>query len=250
MPNLLILGGTAEASALARAVAEAQIPATFSYAGRVSRPRAQPVPVRTGGFGGVAGLTLYLRANRITHVIDATHPFAAQMSHNAQAACAETGVPLIALTRAPWAAQPGDSWTHVADIPAAVAALGDAPARVLLAIGRMHLEAFAAAPQHFYLLRLVDPPEGPLPLPDCTAEVSRGPFTPQSDAALMRAHGIGVIVSKNSGGTGASAKLTAARALGLPVVMIDRPALPARREVHSPREVLDWLAHPATPRGE
>ncbi len=250
MPNLLILGGTTEASALARAVAEARIPAIFSYAGRVERPRAQPVTVRTGGFGGVAGLTLYLRAQNITHVIDATHPFAAQMSQNAVAACAESGVPLVALTRAPWTAQPGDRWTHVPDIDAAVTALGPTPTRVMLAIGRMHLDAFARAPHHFYLLRLVDPPDGPLPLPDCAVEISRGPFTPEGDAALMRAHDIKTVVSKNSGGSGASAKLAAARALDLPVVMIDRPALPARREVHGPREVLDWIAHTGTPRGE
>lgn len=250
MPNLLILGGTSEANALARAVAEARIPATYSYAGRVDTPRPQPVPVRTGGFGGTEGLIRYLKAERITHVIDATHPFAAQMSRNAAAACAATGIALIALTRAPWAAQPGDRWNDVPDIAAAVRALGAAPARVFLAIGRMHLAEFAAAPQHAYLLRLVDAPTAPLPLPDCTVEVARGPFDTAADTALLRAHRTEIVVSKNSGGAGAYAKITAARALGLPVVMIGRPALPARAEVHDPAAVLDWLAHPATPRGE
>ena len=115
----------------------------------------------------------------------------------------------------------------------------------MLAIGRMHLDDFARAPQHFYLLRLVDPPDFPLPFPDCAVEVSRGPFTEAEDRALMQRHRIDLIVSKNSGGSGARAKIDAARTLGLPVVMIDRPALPDRTEFHSVDDLLHWLAHPA-----
>ena len=245
-----MLGGTTEASALARAVAEAGIPAVFSYAGRVETPRPQPIPTRSGGFGGAEGLADYITARRVTHVVDATHPFAAGMSRNAVAACAETGVPLLALTRAPWLAQARDRWTHVADMAGAVSALGPAPRRVFLGIGRMHLSEFAAAPQHSYLLRLVDAPEGVLPLPDCHVEIARGPFDEGADTALLQRHRIEAVVSKNSGGTGAYAKIAAARALHLPVIMIDRPPLPERREVHEVRAVLDWLAHPGTPRGE
>ncbi len=207
------------------------------------------MPQRIGGFGGAAGLATYLRDQRITHVIDATHPFAAQMSRNAVSACDAARVPLIALTRAPWRAQPGDSWTHVPDIPGAVAALDRPPARVMLAIGRMHLAAFAPHPQHFYLLRLVDPPEAPLPFPDCHTLVNRGPFSEAGDLGLMRQHRITHVVSKNAGGTGAYAKLAAARAIGLPVIMIDRPALPARREAHSIDEVMGWIAHAGTDLG-
>ncbi|ARE39592.1 Cobalt-precorrin-6x reductase [Rhodovulum sp. P5] len=242
-PNLLILGGTTEATALAHAVADRSIDATLSFAGRVERVKRQPVPIRIGGFGGAKGLTDWLRENRITHVVDATHPFAAQMSRNAVAACAEADVPLIALTRPPWRPEPGDSWQTVPDIPAAVAALAGQPRRVMLAVGRMHLEAFAAQPQHFYLLRLVDPPASPPPLPRHHVLVSRGPFTVAEDTGLMQAHAIDLVVSKNAGGTGARAKIDAARSLGLPVLMIDRPALPARREVGTPEAVLDWLAH-------
>ncbi|MFS4439109.1 cobalt-precorrin-6A reductase [Paracoccaceae bacterium GXU_MW_L88] len=244
-PNLLILGGTAEASALAARVAEAGLTATLSLAGRVARPKPQALPLRVGGFGGADGLAAYLRLNTITHLIDATHPFADQMSRNAVAASEETGVPLIALTRAPWTAGPGDDWTHLPDIPATLAALDRPKTRIMLALGRQNLPAFAAAPHHFYLLRLVDPPETPPPLPDHHVIVDRGPFTEAGDLALMRDHRIDLIICKNSGGTGAAAKLAAARSLGLPVWMIDRPALPARRDVASVDAVMDWLAHSA-----
>ena len=194
-----------------------------------------------GGFGGVEGLAAFIAAEGITHLIDATHPFAAQMSTNAVSGARIAGVPLLALTRPPWEAGPGDRWTRVGSIPEAADTLGDLPRRVMLAIGRMHLAEFAGQPQHFYLLRLVDPPEGPLPVPDTAVEVSRGPFTEAGDRALLERHRIDVIVSKNAGGSGARAKLDAARALGLPVVMIDRPALPDRCEVHDVAAALDWL---------
>lgn len=225
---------------MARALAEAGLAAVFSYAGRTESPVAQPLPTRVGGFGGVEGLVDYLRAEGITHVIDATHPFAAQMSRNAIAACAEAGVALIGLERTPWVAQGGDRWTHVPDMAAAVAALPDSPARVFLAIGKLHLAEFAAKPQHHYLLRLVDAP-GALPLPDAEAVIARGPFAVEDDLALLRDHRISHIVAKNAGGAGAEAKLIAARTLGLPVILIDRPALPERQVGTTVGQVLGWL---------
>lgn len=242
VPNILILGGTTEANALAQAMADRGIKAIYSYAGRVDNPRPQPLPVRVGGFGGVDGLARYLSDHAISHVIDATHPFAAQMSRNAVAACGAAGIKLAALTRSEWVPRDGDQWQHVADIDAAVATLDGPAQRVFLAVGRMHLEDFAAQPQHHYLLRLVDEP-GALPLPNCDVVVSRGPFTEDGDRALIERHGSELIVSKNAGGTGARAKLDAARALGLPVLMIDRPVLPQRREFSSVAQVLDWLSH-------
>lgn len=247
-PNLLILGGTTEANALARALAERGIAATYSYAGRVETPRPQPLPVRIGGFGGVAGLVRYLRDAAVTHVIDATHPFATQMSRNAVAACAEADLPLAALTRPPWRPQPGDDWRVVPDIPAAVAALAGPARRVFLALGRQHLAAFAAQPQHFYLCRLVEAPDT-MPLSRAEVVVARGPFTIAGDLALMQDHDIQMLVARNAGGSGAGAKIDAARALGLPVVMIQRPALPARREFHEVARVLDWLDHSGTDLG-
>jgi len=241
--NLLILAGTTEATAFANAAAEAGLTGTVSFAGRVDRPKRQPLPQRIGGFGGVDGLVDHLRTEKITQVIDATHPFAAQMSRNAVAACAQADVPLIALTRAPWTQQTGDNWAHVSDIAGAVQALVQPAKRVMLAVGRMHLAEFAPNPQHFYLLRLVDPPKDPPPFPEHHVLVTRGPFTEGDDRALMQKHGIDLVVSKNAGGTGAFAKIAAARALGLPVIMIDRPSVPARQEAHSVAQVMDWLRH-------
>lgn len=246
--RILILGGTTEARALGQAVADAGLHGILSLAGRVERPLRQPLPQRVGGFGGVEGLRAYLHEHAITHVIDATHPFAAQMTRNALAACEAESIPYLALTRAPWVARASDNWQHVPDIAGAVAALSGPPRRVMLAIGRQSLAAFAVQPQHFYLLRLVDPPEMPLPLPHTHVIVDRGPFTQEADKVLMQNHRIDLVVSKNAGGTGARAKLDAARALELPVVVIDRPALPVRAEVHEVTAALAWL-HGATPRG-
>ena len=239
-PNLLILGGTTEATALAQAAAARGVAGTVSFAGRVERPRRQPLPQRVGHFGGPAGLAAYLQDNGITHVIDATHPFAVQMSRNAVTACADAGVPLLALTRPPWQPVAGDQWIRVPDIAGAVAALDRPRARVMLAVGRMHLSDFAANPQHAYLLRLVDPPKDALALPDAEIVVDRGPFGEAADRALMDRHGIEVVVSKNAGGSATYGKIAAARALGLPVIMIDRPKPPERAEVHDVAAALDW----------
>lgn len=230
---------------MAQALAEAGVPAIYSLAGRTEAPRAQALPMRLGGFGGVAGLVAYLRAERISHVIDATHPFAAQMSNHAVAACADAGVALIAIARAPWHPGPGDDWRHVADLAAAVRALPVAPHRVFLAIGRQHLAEFAIAPQHHYLLRLVDAPCEPLPLPQAQAVIARGPFSLEDDLALLRQHRIDLLVAKNSGGEGARAKLDAARQLHLPVILIDRPAIATRPCVETVAEVMRWLGHSA-----
>jgi len=242
MTRALILGGTSDASLLAAAIARAGIDAVYSYGGRTRAPADQPLPTRIGGFGGVSGLADYVRSERITHVIDATHPFAAEMSRNAVAACAETDTPLIALERAPWTRATGDNWIERADVAAAVAALPEAPAKVFLAIGRQHIAPFAMKPQHTYTLRFVDPPEVPLPF---AAEmiVSRGPFTLHSELEMMRGRGIAWIVARNSGGDGARAKIDAARMLGLPVIMISRPELPRRRRVESVTDVMQWLGH-------
>ncbi|MFP4405362.1 cobalt-precorrin-6A reductase [Rhodosalinus sp.] len=247
--KLLILAGTTEATAFARAASDRGLDGIVSFAGRVERPLRQPLPQRVGGFGGAAGLACYLRAEGITHVIDATHPFAVQMSRNAVAACAETGVPLVALTRPAWSPVPGDRWISVPDIAGAVAALDRPAARVMLAVGRMHLEAFAPNEQHFYLLRLVDPPKGDLPFPRAEIIVDRGPFDMAADRALMERFRLDIVVSKNAGGSGAHAKIAAARALGLPVIMIDRPPAPPREEVHDVEAVFDWLAHCGTDLG-
>lgn len=246
-----MLGGTTEAGELARALAAAAMDAVFSYAGRTASPLPQPLPTRVGGFGGVAGLRDWLRDHGITHVVDATHPFAAQMSRHVVEACAEAGVATLAFERPAWSAQAGDDWRHVPDAEAAAAALPGTPARVFLAIGRQALEPFAARPLHHYLLRLVDAPApGQVLPPDCTVVLARGPFTEAGDRDLMQAHGITHVVAKNAGGRGAEAKLAAARALRLPVILIERPAMPPqRRVVASLAEVMAWLGAPVAATG-
>jgi precorrin-6A/cobalt-precorrin-6A reductase len=241
----LILGGTGDANRLAERCIREKIDAVYSYAGRTQIPLGHSLPTRIGGFGGVGGLAEFLRSEGITHVVDATHPFAAEMSRHAAEACAVTSIPLLALERAPWVRASGDHWIEVGDIDAAVAALPEERTRVFLAIGRQHLAPFAVKPQHAYTLRFVDALDGALPLPDAEVIVSRGPFTLESDRELMRARAIEFLVARNSGGAGARAKIDAARELGLPVIMIERPALPERPRVESVEEVLAWLAHDA-----
>jgi precorrin-6A/cobalt-precorrin-6A reductase len=243
MTRILLLGGTTEAGLMARALAGAGIDAVYSYAGRTATPAAQPLPVRIGGFGGIEGLCAYLRDHGISHLIDATHPFAGQMSAHAVAASHATGTPLLALERAPWQPGPGDRWIRTADVAAAVASLPEDPARVFLAIGKQSLDAFAARPQHHYLLRLVDPPEAALPVPQARVILGRGPFTPAGDLALLRDHGVQIVVAKNAGGQGAEAKLAAARALALPVILIERPQVPPRASVETVAEAMGWLHH-------
>lgn len=226
---------------MAVSLAAAGLPGVLSYAGRVANPRPQPLEVRIGGFGGGAGLKDYLLREKIGQVIDATHPFAATISRNAITACAQLAIPYCAVERPAWTPTPADNWCEFPELADVVQALDIRAQRVFLAIGRQHLADFAGAPQHLYLLRLVDPPQEPLPLPNTIITVDRGPFTLENDLALMRRHQIGLVVAKNSGGGGAEAKLLAARKLGLPVLMIARPVLPARHLCSSVGQAMGWL---------
>ncbi len=241
--KVLVLGGTAEAAALARALAEEpRVAMTTSLAGRTRAPAELPGAVRRGGFGGAQALADYLKARAVDLLVDATHPFAARISRNAAQACAAAGVPRLVLTRAPWPAREGDRWTLVPDAEAAAAALPGLGARVFLTIGRQELAAFAGLDAVWFLVRLVEPPEEPIPLEDYHLVLGRGPFSLVQETALLRAHGIEVVVSKNSGGQGAAAKIAAARALGLPVVMIERPPAPASETAESVEAALAWIA--------
>lgn len=247
--RVLLLGGTSEATALGRALAaDRRFDAVISLAGRTAQPAPQPLPVRSGGFGGADGLAAHLRAERVEAVVDATHPFAARISRNADAASAAVGVPLLALRRPPWVAAPGDRWTHVPDVPAAAVALGPLPRRVFLTTGRLELDPFAAARWHRYVLRSVEPPDPGL-LPGAKIIVARGPFAEADERRLMTEHSIEVLVTKNSGAVATGAKLAAARALGLPVVMVDRPPAGAAQTVATVAEALAWLVRHAALRG-
>lgn len=242
MVKALILGGTTEAMALAKRLAgHPRIDARVSLAGRTKNPVLPPLPTRIGGFGGVEGLAEYLRIEGIGAVIDATHPFAAQISANAAVACAWAGVPLRVLTRPAWVAGPGDRWLGVPDMAAAALALRGLGDTVFLTIGRQEVAAFEAVPDKRYLIRAVDPPE-PMPaLPRMSLILDRGPFTVEGELALMREEVVEVVVSKNSGGRATDAKLEAARTLGLPVVMVERPAGNGVVELHDVEDAVGWL---------
>jgi precorrin-6A/cobalt-precorrin-6A reductase len=241
--RVLILGGTTEASALAtRLIDRSDFSPLLSMAGRTSNPRPLPVATRIGGFGGVDGLVRFLRDERIEAVIDATHPFAAMMSRNAAEACAQIGVPLLALRRPAWALQEGDRWIEVASMEEAVRALGDEPRRVFLTVGRLELSSFAAAPQHTYLVRTIEPIGVALPVPNVIAVRDRAPFDQEAERALMERERVEVMVTKNSGGVATYPKIAAARSLGLPVVVVARPGKPCGvEEVATAEAAFQWL---------
>ncbi|MEM6938989.1 MAG: cobalt-precorrin-6A reductase [Pseudomonadota bacterium] len=243
--RILLLGGTREAGALADALAKRGCDAIYSYAGRTAAPPSQPIPTRIGGFGGIEGLRRYLMTQKITHVVDATHPFAAQMSWHCFEACGTLDLPLLRLERPAWAPGPADIWHRFTSLEDIVDALPPNPSRIFLAIGKEQIDLFASRSEHFYLLRFVDPPRGNLPLPHAHVTIARGPFDVAGDLALLQKWAITDVISKNSGGTGARAKLDAARALQLPVLMADRPSLPRTATAGTPYEVLRWLDHVA-----
>ena len=233
--RVLILGGTTEAAALARALVDFEV--ITSLAGRTRAPAAPPGRMRVGGFGGAQGLADYLEAESIDALIDATHPFAAQISTNAAEAVRLRPTPRLMLVRSEWMPQPGDRWTRVPDVAAAADAVPPG-ARAFLAIGRQELAPFAARADAWFLIRSVETPDGPLP-PHHAVITARGPFRGEDEAALLDAHRIDMLVCKNSGGD--DAKLAAARRLGIPVVLVERPALPDGERVGTVADAVAWL---------
>ncbi|MGW0520189.1 cobalt-precorrin-6A reductase [Crossiella sp. NPDC003009] len=237
--TVLVLGGTGEARKLAAALAGIPgLRVVSSLAGRVREPLLPVGEVRIGGFGGVAGLREWLRDNGVDLVVDATHPFAATMTGNAAAATAELGLPLLVLRRPGWTEQPGDRWHWVSSIAEAAEALPALGRRVLLTTGRRDLPAFAKA-DLWFLSRSVDPPEEHPP--NVTILLDRGPYTVDGELKLLRANRIDVVVSKDSGGEQTAAKLTAARRLGLPVVLVRRPPLPAATTAGTVAAAVEWV---------
>jgi len=239
--RILILGGTGEARELAAELVPAGADVISSLAGRVSQPRLPDGPVRVGGFGGADGLATFLQDEGITHLIDATHPFAERITANAARAASDAGVPRLVLCRPAWETDP--SWESVADISEAAAAVREWPGEgVFLTTGRRDLAVFAADDGHWFLVRAVDPPDGPAP-PHMTLVLDRGPYTVERESALMRDHRVGLLVTKNSGGPMTAAKLAAATDLGIQVVMVHRPPLPpGSTVVAAVPEALDWVS--------
>lgn len=243
--TLLILGGTAEAQALAGAAVErfgARLRIVTSFAGLTQMPRVPAGEIRRGGFGGAEGLAAYLRSEDVRFVIDALHPFATVMARHAVEACAAAGVPRLALRRAPWVPQPGDRWIEAADADAAARALIELGVhRVFFASGVKDSAVFADLPNIWFLARLAEPREEALPLERYGLIYARGPFDAAADEALLKRHGIEAVLCKNAGGAAGYAKIAAARALGLPVVMIAAPKPPPGERAPDVPAALRWL---------
>ncbi|OJF96689.1 cobalt-precorrin-6A reductase [Pararhizobium antarcticum] len=251
--RILILGGTTEARQLAaRLAGRTDYDVLLSLAGRTAEPMTQPVPVRSGGFGGADGLAAFLTDNDFGLLIDATHPFATRISANAAGAARQTGIPAFALRRSAWERQPGDRWTSVSTMADAVSALGTASRNVFLAIGRQEAFLFEQAPQHHYLVRSVDPVTPQLDVPRVRYILAAGPFDPADERRLLVENRIAVIVAKNSGGNATYGKIAAARELGIDVVMVERQDsvdLPSVGTLADALDRIDHLLSPAMKRG-
>jgi precorrin-6A/cobalt-precorrin-6A reductase len=240
-PRVLILGGTGEGVQLAAQLSErADFTVISSLAGRVGEPKLPQGLVRIGGFGGLDALTFYLVTEEIKAVIDATHPFAAKISHNAAIACDRTRLPLIALRRPPWKKIDGDLWHEVTDFQGAAKFVEAKNARVFLSIGRQEVGAFSACRDTWFLIRAIEMPGEGLP-PHHEVILQRGPFELEDELHLLREHSIDFLVSKNSGGVATYTKIEAARSLEIPVVMINRPLKPAVLCVETVEEAIDKL---------
>ena len=239
--TILILGGTTEARALAAELAGAGSDVLTSLAGRVQEPALPAGSVRIGGFGGVDGLAAFLRTNRIRAMVDATHPFAAQIGSHAAAAAALTGIPLLRLERPGWADHPRSAgWTWVADAETARAA-AEAYPHPFLTTGRQSLPAFLSWADRSVLARVVDPPDIPVP-ERWTLITARGPYDYAAERRLMAEFGVGVLLTKDSGGAHTVAKIEAAGDLGIPVVIIARPHREPAAQVATVAEALAWLS--------
>lgn len=240
--TLLILGGTGEAAALARRLADetGKWDVVTSLAGRLPGTPDLPGRLRVGGFGGAAGLRTYLETERITAVIDATHPFAAEISAHARAACEAAGVPRLQLWRPEWERQDGDDWIEVDSVEAAAQRLPDVGRRAFLTIGSNEIAPFAVCREVWFLVRLIKAPDS-IPLAAYTLITARGPYTVVGERALLDEHAIDVVVSKASGGGATEAKITAARDAGLPVLMVRRPPPEPGPQTADPDGALAWL---------
>ncbi len=240
--RILVLGGTGEARALADGLARRPgLTVITSLAGRTVAPRLPKGELRVGGFGGGAGLALYIAQEKVDAVIDATHPYAAAISRHAVEAAEITGRPLLRLERPAWTPQLGDHWIVLDSIASAADAAPRLGSRVFLTIGTKEIAAFADAETLWFLVRLVERPEGPLPLPHHEIILGRGPFAQPEELELMRQHRIDLVIAKNSGGEATYGKIAAARSLGIAVMLLRRPPLPPAETVTSIAQAMAWI---------
>lgn len=238
--RVLILGGTGEARELAKSLSDdpRYFPVT-SLAGLTREPEVIEGETRSGGFGGVEGLAQFIKAQDIGVVIDAAHPFAAQISANAVEACGLSGVSCLRMERPRWEAQGGDEWTMVDDIGAAAFAIPP-ETRAFVTVGRQEIGAFFSRNDIIIMARMIERPELAIPR-HVEIMLARPPFTVAQETTLMRARNISLLVTKNSGGAATYAKVAAARELELPVIMVERPAKPGVPTVETCQEMLSLL---------
>ncbi|ALF55198.1 cobalt-precorrin-6X reductase [Nostoc piscinale CENA21] len=240
--RVLILGGTTEATELGARVATIDgIEAIASLAGRTREPSLPSRNVRIGGFGGVDGLVEYLRQMKIDVLIDATHPFASQISYNAAAAANEVGIPRLMLIRPAWEKTTSDRWIEVDSNAAAADILPNQAKRVFLTVGRQELSTFAHLQDIWFLMRMIDPPGKDALVPPGIILCDRGPFILENERKILVQHNIDTIVSKNSGGDATYAKIIAARELGVQVVMVKRSSVPTGEQVTDVDGAVAWL---------
>jgi precorrin-6A/cobalt-precorrin-6A reductase len=240
--RLLILGGSTDAAELAaRAATIANLEVITSLAGRTRAPIIRSTNTRIGGFGGISGLIEYIQQEQIDLIIDATHPFAEQISANALAAATTVGIPMVKLLRPAWDKIEGDRWIEVENNETAAKILPDLAQRVFLTIGRQELSTYAGIPNIWFLMRAIDPPDENTPIPAGKLLTQRGPFSLEEERALLEEYRIEAIVSKNSGGSATYAKIVAARAMGIPIVMVQRPFVPRDSFVVNVELALGWL---------
>lgn len=239
MTRLLLLAGTAEARRIATGLSDAGIDAVASLAGVTRVPVPLALPVRTGGFGGDAGFRRYLRAEGIGAVLDATHPFAARISHRTAAICADTAVPYLQVLREEWRPSAGDKWIFI-DRESDLARHVAPGSTVFLATGLQNLSDFANLRRARVHARRIEAPAEPFPFPGGEFLHGRPPFSVADEVTLFAWLGVDWLVVKNSGGIASRAKLDAARELGIRVALINRPAQPDAPRVASVPEALDW----------
>jgi len=251
-PHLLILGGTAEAARLASAAVArfgSGLTVTTSLAGTTRTPKPIAGEVRVGGFGGARGLATWLRAEQVDMVVDATHPFARNISENSFKATGAENCPVLVFSRPSWQPKPGDRWRVVSDLDSAAVLLPDMAKRAFLSVGSQRLSAFARLPSVHLVVRMIDPPAEPLSLMDHKVLLGRGPFDVDAERDLLQRERIDTVVSRNSGGAATYAKIEAARDLKIPVVMVEPPVREAGESVESLEGALRWIETQVAVRG-
>ena len=239
--NILIIGGSSQGNELAKELQKRKILYTISYAGRIKVNNSIVFNKRVGGFGGVLKMARWLKDNKISHVIDASHPFAKRISYNTYLACNKNNLPLVRYTRKSWIITNKDNWKTVSSYSEAANCLADVKQNVFLAIGKLNIGYFYLFSKHFYLLRMAEKTDKEILFPNYHCVIERGPFKTKDDISLLRKFKIDIIVAKNSGGSGSFSKIKAAQLLNIPIIMIDRPKLPQVKEFFSILNILKWL---------